>query len=253
MQKANCTETLLWILAACELELTSDHQLWAENIAARYAQLKSRPQLLQKLPKQLLHAVMTHLAYQGCVQKLKHEYTMTSLIHRRAGRASCKQTAKRDGSKSQVYHFFCTKVQCPGHMMQRITTGFGDSKQVHLEGTCHCSHAAVNRTAKWSLEEEERLPECMTHIGFDKTDVVDDTVHYCTPWSDLEPYVGLCRGEPNCENHHNCSNNGRGATLSLAQLRHVKHRRVTQQYPAGTDFGSPIEAPVRRDHSIAPP
>ncbi len=166
---------LPWILAAYQLHVAGPHQLWAKNIAASYSKLIGNP-LLQMLPKQLLYSVMMRLATVNRQQKLQHDNTMWDLMRKRSGRATCKETEMYDGSFVQLYHFFCDQASCRGHELRRTTTGLEESNAVHLQGSCHCSHAWLSHTDQCGKEQEEVLPKCMSNIRFEKIRVVDDTI-----------------------------------------------------------------------------
>ncbi len=166
---------LPWILAAHQLDVAGPNQLWAKNIAASYSKLRGDP-LMQTLPKQLLYSVMMQLATINRQQELQHANTMRYLRGNISGRATCKETETCDGSFVQLYHFFCDQTGCRGHELRRTTTGLEESKEVHLQGSCHCNHAWLSHTDQYGKGQEEGLPKCMSNIRFEKTCVVDDNI-----------------------------------------------------------------------------
>ncbi|DBA96140.1 hypothetical protein WJX77_001849 [Trebouxia sp. C0004] len=164
---------LPWILAAHKLDVAGPDQLWAKNIAASYSKLRGNP-LMQTLPKQLLYSVMVQLAKLNRQQELQHGNTMRDLVWNRSGCATCKETETCDGRGVQLYHFFCHQTDCIGHELRRTTTRLEESKEVYLQGSCHCNHACLSHTDQCGKGQEEELPKCMSDIAFEKICVVDD-------------------------------------------------------------------------------
>ena len=144
--------------------------LWAKNIAASHSQLRGNA-LLQTLPKQLLYFVMVQLASIDRQQKFQRANIMRDPVRDRSGCAACKGTEMCDGSFVQLYHFFCTVLlvtydqrACRGHQLRRTTTGFEESKKVHLQGSCHCNHAWLSHTDQCGKGQQKGLPKRMSTL-----------------------------------------------------------------------------------------